>query len=428
MKAIRLAFSFIRVPGLFVSLLMWPLVLGVLAGLGQVVVSGLYIHFVTKTSDQFKEELGQEDESNPLLRRWVYGSEKRLDDPAICRWTGGIQPADPNCELKPFDVVIRSQTPETLVIEDFVSYYRGAVQRIHVCPECSSNIQIERVPPPKGARPKTVITSLKALAVLFLVESERGRDLDEYFVSARSDLDKLKQTRGEIVLIPAGFVGSVDITQTAKTMLLIINISFLILIATWISLKAHRKVLDYFARNDALLPLVAACGKRDFYMSLWWITLLRVAAFLLAVGPATYFVYAEFIPADTLKQLIGSPGDFCLWVLTVTISLTAITLIASISELRHRTSWLAFLYKYVPFAIWIIGSILWGIFIFVDGTLAYQNIIASIPVFGLSAIILSPIVKANQNVILAHALLSTLLAVATVKLNSKWFAAHLEEL
>lgn len=428
MKAIRLAFSFIRVPGLFASLLMWPLVLGVFAGIGQVAISGIYIHFVTQSSAEYKAQVEEENQVDALIRRWVYGSDKKLDSPIICRWHNGVQPADPSCSLHPFDVVIRSADPDSFAVEDYKAYYNGAIQRIHICQNCSSNIQIEGAPAPEGKKPKTIITSLKALAVMLNVESERGRDLDEHFVSARTDLDKIKQMRGEMVLVPAGFVGSVDITETAKTMLLIINISFLILIGTWISLKAHRRVLDYFARNDALLPLVAACGKRDFYLALWWITLMRVAAFLFAVVPATYYVYSELIPGETLKQLIGNPFDFVLWVLTITISLTALTLIASISELRHRTSWVSFLYKYAPFIVWLIGSVLWGIFIFVNGTTAYQNIIASIPVFGLSAIILSPIIKANQTVILAHALLSMLLALVIIRLNSRWFAAHLEEL
>lgn len=163
-------------------------------------------------------------------------------------------------------------------------------------------------------------------------------------------------------------------------------------------------------------------------MALWWITIMRVSAFLFTVLPATVLVYAKFVPKETIQQLVGNPWEFCLWVLTVAISLTAITLIASIAELRHRTSIISFLYKYIPFGIWIFGSVLWVVFIFVEGTTAYQNLIASIPVFGLSAIILSPIVHANQNVVIAHALFSSVLAVATIKLNTRWFAAHLEEL
>jgi len=233
-----------------------------------------------------------------------------------------------------------------------------------------------------------------------------------------------------VFLHPPGTAHAVNVTEASKVMVLVINTATLAIITLWLSLKGHRKVLDYFARNGALLPLVAACGKSTFYRSLWLITMLRVTFFLLAVLPSTFILFARSIPNETLTMFIGDPDNFVLWLLALLASLSSLAIIASIAELKHRHSMVSFLYRYTPIFLALAGSIIWAYCIFTAGETSarVQQVITSLPIVGVSPVIISPLLPLSSTVMAAHCALSGALVLLMMHLNSRWFAAHLEEI
>jgi hypothetical protein len=223
---------------------------------------------------------------------------------------------------------------------------------------------------------------------------------------------------------------AINISQATKTMLLIINTSLITVIALWLSLKGHRKVLDYFSRNGALLPLVAACGKNTFYAALWIITLMRVLFFLVASLPATIFMYSRAVPQETLDVFIRSGPDFILWLSALVSSLSCLAIIASVAELKQRHSWVSFLYRYVPLGLCWIGTVIWIVSVFTPGQASkvIQTLITCIPIIGISPVLISPIFNISTTVVAAHSLIATMLILVFLRMNSRWFAAHLEEI
>ncbi len=429
MRPLILAFSFIRVPKLFVSLLFWPMVMGVLLALGQAVMSSAYMGLVTESPQDFEKRFYKETSEHKWLRTTLYGSPDLLPAIEVCRWStiNGVEQAPgEGCLLEATDVVVRTDNPESFNASEFETFFTGTTRRLHLCRTCSSNIVIQES---SDGRTSDVF-GLHALGVYILTDSEVNNRMGEHYVAAKSELNKLRDIGGTILLHPAGSEQSINITQASKIMVLILNTAAITIIVLWLSLKGHRKVLQYFARNGALLPLVAACGKNTFYAALWIITLLRVALFLLAVIPATVVVYSRAVPQETLDIFIKSGPEFVLWVTGIVASLSCLAIIASIAELKQRHSWVSFLYRYVPIALCFFGSIVWLIALFTEGPVAkiVQNVIAAIPVIGISPMIISPLFTVNVNIIAVHCVLAGVMVVVLMRHNSQWFAAHLEEI
>jgi len=205
----------------------------------------------------------------------------------------------------------------------------------------------------------------------------------------------------------------------------------LVIISLWLALKAHRKVLDYFARNGALLPMVAATGKGVFYAAIWILTLTRVAAFVCAAVPITFFGLTGLLSDRQLDQMIkiNSP-EFVLWVLALLASLSLATLIASIADLKHRHQFFSIGYRYVPLFFCLAGGFVWtGSFLF-DGPFFgyFRALLSALPIVGAASILVAPVMQPQLSVLVVHLLLTSVLLVVALKRNARWFAAHLEEL
>lgn len=429
MKALRLALSFIRVPKLFASLLLWPLLVGLFFGLGQLVLSAHYIKFAKSDGHQLKApELKNSGGEQEALRSILFGRTAPLAEIKVCRWkkTPSGEEMQAGCSIERTDVIVRRDDPQRADVQSVIDFYSGASETIHVCRFCEGSIILEHT----ESEPVTTVRNLFGLGVLLLAESTRARDILPIYGEAKEILADLKASEGKVYLIPEGLGQKIYLSEASTTMILILNISFIVIIALWLALRAHRKVLDYFIRNDALLPMVAACGKNTFYLSLWIITALRVMFFVLASVVVMVLIFRKHIPNETVGLLVGEPLTFTLWVLGIISSLSAAAIIASIGELQHRHTLISFLYKYVPTIICFIGTIVWAFTLFIDTPVAnaLQYGIASLPVIGLSPIILAPLIKLPQNVLVANALLSSVLALVVMRLNARWFAAHLEDL
>ena len=428
MKPISLAFSLIRVPRLFVTLLLWPLLLGVVIGVGQMAFSSIYLQLADESSTEFGERLDGSSESIEWMRESIHKSEESLDTIRVCRWemVNGVEQAPAGCVQKPLDVVIRTPEPSLFETADYEKYFLGAAPRIHICVGCNGLLVISQ----QEGELVSDAYSLTALGVMMVADATKAREVNRHYVEAKADFEKIDNLVGSIFLHPPGLGHPINISKTSKTMILVLNTSFLILITLWLSLIGHRKVLQYFARNDALLPLVAACGKSEFYNAIWVITMFRVGAFLLASLPTTYFIYTRGVPEEILDLYVRNGVEFLLWLGAIITSLSSLTIIASIAELKHRHSLVSFAYKYIPAILCLLGAGLWAVAIFRPEASwkLVQGTISSLPMLGLCPIIVGPIVRIEPIYLALHCCLASVLVVVTLRLNSRWFAAHLEEI
>ena len=430
MRSILLAFSFVRVPKLFVALLLWPLVIGLLVAGAQIFSSSLYLGIVNETPAQFERRIMAENPGDSWLRKQLFGTDERFSSLLYCRWEmRGSSEVPPSelCAAKNLDIALQVQSPALFDAKTYADFFNGSTRAMHLCRSCRTDITIAHADQEK---PETEISSLAALGVYMLAESDSDKDIKTHFVRAKESAEENKDLGGIVYLQTQGLSKKVNITDASSVMILVINTTFLLLVTVWLALRGHKKVLDYFVRNNALLPLVAACGKDTFYTSLWIVSLIRVAFFLLASLPATYLAFRFAVPDHTLRLFIGEPSEFILWVAGIISSLCAVTIIASMAELKHRHFWASFLYKYLPLVLWAAGTSVWAATILIGSHHAafIQNTIASLPVFGFSPLVLWPVFKLTTHALALHVLLSSALVFAILRRNSRWFAAHLEEL
>lgn len=431
MKPLLLAFSLIRVPRLFCTLLLWPLVIGVFVAITQVVFSSLFLHVMEESPDDYAARVEGTDVGVTWLQEELYQSDQPLGPPLICRWivgsNGDEYPPTRECAIDPLDVTVEVENPETFDAAPHAEFFNGATRRIHLCRSCGKDVRIRTI----NGEIQAHVFSLKALGVLALADVNADKGVNPHYIEARRQVEKYHDLTGTIFLHPPGFDRPVNISKTSKTMVMVVNTAFIVLITLWLSLVGHRKVLQYFARNDALLPLVAACGKETFYSALWIITLIRVGFFLLASVPTAYISYRVAVPDELLNVFLGEQnGEFLLWVTGIVSSLSAFTIIASIAELKHRHSLLSFAYKYLPMLLCLAGTALWTVSVFSSGSGWWwvQHVIASLPLVGLSPMILAPIFRMSPTIIALHAMFASVLVVVCLRFNSRWFAAHLEEI
>lgn len=431
MRALRLALSLIRVPKLFATLLLWPLFIGLGIAATQVLLSAGFVHLMDEKVEDFQARISEPDTRSDWIRIHIFGRKKPFPALAVCRWqtVDGVEgPIGSECSADPLDVVIRVDDPANFDTTEYEKLFLGSTRRLHLCRDCKTEIVLSSNP--AGGKAVSDVYSVRGLGVFLLTESAHENDVNDSFVQAKTIVEHLKNLAGTVWLHPTGFHQPVNISKASTIMILVLNVAFLIIITLWLSLVGHRKVLQYFARNDALLPLVAACGKSDFYSALWFITLLRVSFFLIASLPATYAVYVNAIPEETLHLFTGSSVDFLLWISSIISSLGVMSVIASISELKHRHSLVSFLYKYIPVICFLVGTGCWVYTLFHAGnvSMTMQYVISALPLFGISPMILSPIFHSSPTILAIHTLLACVSIVVIFRLNSRWFAAHLEEI
>lgn len=222
---------------------------------------------------------------------------------------------------------------------------------------------------------------------------------------------------------------AMDMTHATAVMVFVINTCMLIVAALWLTLNGYRKVLRCFAENNALLPLVAVCGKWEFYLAIWIITLFRVSLFLAVSIPTAFVAYHAAVPEETRNLFMPDTATFFAWLFAVSSSLALVTVVASLAELLRRHSFFAILYRYVPLVLVTGGTLFWGYSMF-DGApelLSLQRGLVFVPIVGLSPVILTPIISQPPAVLIFHGLFACSLVWGLLKRHATWFAAHLEE-
>jgi hypothetical protein len=207
------------------------------------------------------------------------------------------------------------------------------------------------------------------------------------------------------------------------------NIVPLVVIALWLSVRAHRKVLDYFSQNDVLLPLVAATGKRTFYSALWIVTAARVFCFLAASLPVVYLGLKDIGGVSVFDSLRDHIGLILVWLFALISAVALCTIVSSIADLKHRQAFRSVLYRYVPILVALLGGFVWTATFIVPSPFMgiVRSVITSVPILGLAPLFAAPVTLPSGAFVLTHAVVATILVVLVLRNNARWFGAHLEE-
>jgi len=81
----RLALALLRIPRLFISLLLFPLILSLMLMTAQLIGTTIILSQITRTPEDMQTHVKTLQE-NSFLRKLVYGSGARLAAIEVCRW------------------------------------------------------------------------------------------------------------------------------------------------------------------------------------------------------------------------------------------------------------------------------------------------------------------------------------------------------
>ena len=257
------------------------------------------------------------------------------------------------------------------------------------------------------------------------------RKIQDQYKSLKIQRKDLKQKLGDVFFFMPELKAPIEVSSMEVSMIFILNITALVVISLWLGLRAHRKILDYFSKSGALLPMVAATGKTPFYLALWGITGLRVFVFLFASVPLLFVVLNESSEQHSIFDIFnGNFVDFSIWLLALFSSMTLATMIASISELKGRHEILSVVYKIIPLLMSAFGALFWASSFLATSEIAgiFRSVLSALPIIGMGPIILAPVVQPKFYILLIHTVASCTFIWFLMRKNAHWFAAHLEEL
>jgi len=383
------------------------------------------------STDENKKEKG---ESFAYLREILLGSKEPLAETKVCRWVrvkknDAFVELPPSAECSPdkLDIALIVNDPASFDPKEYLSLFGGNAKRVHLCHTCHPDVMID-------LRSEEKLTKVTSVWGLLLLGLGRNSKLVERRQEMSESVHQADSLMGTISFKTHSLLEEVPISDAPPLVALVFNILSLVVIALWLALKAHRRVLDYFARSGALLPMVAATGKGTFYGAVWVLTILRVFAFLGAGISATIFVFTELSESQGVSFgdsfLQGSYLHIAVWLFAICGTFGFATLIASVSDLRQRHDWWSALYMSLPLIVCGIGSLIWASLFLFDTPITggIRNVIVSLPVIGMTPMVLTPLFQPPLYVLIIHGTLAFIGVGILAKKNANWFAAHLEDL
>lgn len=423
-RALNLAWSLIQIRHLAFSLFLFPLLCSVLLVVGQLVVTTLFIRSVAPEVPS--EEVIKED-FNPV-RLLLYGSGERRPNLEVCRWIAS--PDDSTREVPPraacapdsLDVAVNVSEPQLLDVGRYVEMFQGQIDRLHICKSCRPDVVITVS---EQGDHQTRVGSVYGLALMSLAYIPTPEDR-----SARVEkLRVVKEGIGDILFFMPEASDLVRLSSANGAIPFAANIVPLVIIALWLSVRAHRKVLEYFSQNDVLLPLVAATGKRTFYSALWIVTGARVLCFLVASLPLVYVGLKDVSGVNVFDSVRAHAPLIVSWLFALVSAIALCTIVSSIADLKHRQAIRSVLYRYVPIVVALVGALVWtGTFIVPSASMGViRSVITAVPILGLAPLFVAPVTLPSGAVVVIHAFVSTALVFLVLRNNARWFGAHLEE-
>ena len=404
-----------RVPKLFVSLFLFPLLIGLVISVIQLIVLGVLLLSVAST---FSKEEKLSNPAGETFRDFLYGREAELGELRFC-----VHPDNgPECAIGELDVVVHASSLTSELEQKLRFWFEGATERVHICENCTGNIVIE-------PEQSTYIRDIWS-GVVMLIAIPHNQEMFHAYVENKERFSQGVTLFGDISFNALGIEQPVHVNTFGIGTLLVLNIGFLVVVMLWLGLKAHRRVLDYFVESNALLPLVSACGKQSFYGAIWLLTFTRMCCFLAALIPTTLFTFFTYVDAQELGKIFsGSLWEMLLWFVVLSTSLSLLMIVGSIADLKRKVYVFSFLFRYIPIAIGFAGIALWMLTFLVGHPFArlVQYLMIVLPITGIAPVLFAPILPVRPELLVAHGILSFILVVLLTRRNAQWFAAHLEE-
>lgn len=426
-RTLHIALALLRIPHLALSLFAFPLVLSLIIVCVQILVTGAVVQMVSSSSTAIAAT--SSSQTNFHIARWLmYGSGAARPPLTICRWNtdrGVERPPNSECNPDRLDVAIHVPNPESYDVATFARLFTGHTDRLHVCASCTPDVVIT---PEANGRTTSVASSVFGLTILFLPYS--NKTVGDRRIALHSAIDEIQGALGSISMHIPEITDAVGISSLKGTVPIAANIALLVIIALWLALRAHRKVLDYFSRNDVLLPLAATCGRNTFYSAIWVLTLLRVGCFLCASVPLMYIGLADILSTNVKDvEFPLSLTASLVWLVALISTLSFATVIASIAELQHRHALLSVAYRFIPLTGAFLGALVWGLSFILPHSFVgtFRLVFSSLPIVGIAPILLAPITNLSWIPMTIHAALASLALIWVLRRNARWFAAHLEE-
>lgn len=428
MRSLHIAWSLVRIPHLAFSLFLFPLIIGlVIVGI-QSFLTAMAITMAARDSKTTETNLSQPQEES-ITRLLLFGDSIRRPDPIICRWVvdqNDIESA-PSKECLPdrLDIAIRTKTPLTFDPERYVRLFAGNVDRIHLCETCKPDVVID----PEASR-NGITHSYSVFGTLLALSPLWNPDLNKQQIRAVKERTQVKKTLGTHLLHLPETPDGIRLMDMGTALPIAMNITLFVLVALWLALKAHRKVLDYFARNDVLLPIVAACGQGPFYGALWILTGCRVVSFLVSGIVLVVLGFHEILAKGIGPLIAGGWSRGFLWLIALVTTLGLATLVASVAELKHRHSFMTSLLRYIPIAVALIGALSWSASLLIPGAAGsvLRTVISSVPVLGMVPVLVAPMIDMSTSILATHGTIALFACILIARSNSRWFAAHLDQL
>ncbi len=435
-EILRISFALVRVPRLFAALFLFPLLVSFILVLGQATAT-VSLLSISDAYDSPQKRVKKRYEEGAFIREKLLGTTSPLPPITVCRWEnspfseGGVPSEHPpsrgDCPIERYDVVLRVEDPASFDPTPYRERLNGKFLRIHVCRSSSCRSDIIITPEKKPV--KAHLFSVWGLVLLSTARRTEQAELLAHSPDLTPTASAAKLGK-EILNLP-GLHAPTAVSDMHASVIGILNIASLIIIAAWLAMKSHRKVLDYFASSGVLLPLVAASGRSIFYGALWVLTGARVLCFLLSSAPFSYYVFSSVTTKHTKTFTFnGNTAAFGLWIIALTAIFSLAATITSISELRTRYSPFSFVFRYIPVALSLIGGAIWGTTLLIDTTtaLSIRDTISALPLLGTVPVLLAPIFVPSDNVLVLQSILSVIALVFAVRVNTRWFATHLEDL
>ena len=428
LRTFRIAIALVQIPHLTLQLFLFPLIMSLALVFAQLLVTGMIVRVASVDSTRQLDT--DESRSEHSMMRWVlYGSAARRPTILVCRWrqvTGGEVPPSKECSPDRLDVAIHVSDPASYEVTKYSALFDGHVDRLHICKSCAPDVIVT---PKVGGEVVSEVRSVFGLTILFLPYTNRS--ISSQRVEVLRTIDDIRRAVGSITMHIPETPDGIGITSLKLTLPITANIASLVLIALWLAIRAHRKVLDYFSQNDVLLPLAVACGKERFYASIWILTLFRVGCFLGASIPVTYFALRDVLGDDTsFSTLPFSLVSFCVWLIALVSTLSFAAILASIAELKHRQAVWTMIYRFLPITLAVFGAALWSSSFILpyDSMGIFRLVLSSIPIVGMAPIVVGPAISLPVLPMVIHAAFSIAMFLVLLKRNARWFAAHLEEI
>ncbi len=426
MSAFRIVYSLLKVPRLFASLLLFPII-------GALIIVAIQLVFTASALTQISsvKNLDVEDNIDPnwnALRIVLFSDPYPLEQaPVLCIWKkeNGVEtyPSE-QCRPDRLDVALNVSPDVEIDYQKYLDMIKGNALRLHVCSDCKPDLRIIN----PADKPQIKISSIYGLMLYQLII--RDEEKESAIKEIRKEINRYRKGLGSVEINLASLKRPINLSSIDISLAATLNITALAVIALWLGLKAHRKVLEYFSKSGALLPMVAATGKKPFYRALWIITGLRVFSFLGASVPLLLITLVKSYSISDMQLIDVSSSYFAVWIIALFAGLSLATIIASMADLKARHELLSIAYKLIPLFLSIFGVMIWSVTFFGTGELSgiLRSAIAAIPVIGLGPLIFSQVIQLPSLVLLIHLLLSIAGCYYLLNKNTHWFAAHLEEI